>query len=501
MKKFFAIMTALFVMGISFFYPITANAVSYQAGEGYHITDFADYNNENYGYYIYFNFTAEDCSKAFLITITPETMEQLEVTQEGNLYKFDFTNCVKKYSWKEASMGTYSGTSGCSFVVLYVNTLTGGINAYDSSNEEVDLFVEGRATWSSHRNKYTPFRAYDMLTNEVTFQTNWQSPNALNVSVSFVPALSGQVDRSVTTSDGSTALRQKLIMNVINNSSFPIQYDMYIMKKNIVSVRGGYMDLDSDDASRISTATTRFDDDPAFIFYSDSWVYTHGMDSELSYWDNNTYKYNKSSRWHYLGSGSSVVQEFDFSQIHLNEGEEYTVYVRAVRNDYDIASEKIVYLASSDPAYPELKQIQGDDIETVYSSDFSMIQYNDVVYDPNNSMNGVKPYDGQNGIYDRERYAWSRNASEDDNGNIDYSSVNHLDNKNSWINQQYGGVVNNHNKLVSGSLSFSSLNSIISPVVLFVSSTFTFLPDPLQLSFYLGFFAIVVLAVIKKVFA
>ena len=50
MKKIFAIIAAVFIMGINFLYPIKANAANYVAGDGYHIDDFSTYTQNEYGY-------------------------------------------------------------------------------------------------------------------------------------------------------------------------------------------------------------------------------------------------------------------------------------------------------------------------------------------------------------------------------------------------------------------------------------------------------------------
>ena len=73
-------------------------------------------------------------------------------------------------------------------------------------------------------------------------------------------------------------------------------------------------------------------------------------------------------------------------------------------------------------------------IQTVYSSTFSMMQYNDVKYNPNSSANGVLPYDGRSGISQKGKYKMMRNALENSDGSIDYTNKNVYDDPNSWYN-------------------------------------------------------------------
>ena len=62
-------------------------------------------------------------------------------------------------------------------------------------------------------------------------------PNALNVEVSFSPALVGEVDRSLTNGT-NTALMNQLVMSVQNNSRFAIQYEMYQESCQVQGWRG-----------------------------------------------------------------------------------------------------------------------------------------------------------------------------------------------------------------------------------------------------------------------
>ena len=342
---------------------------------------------------------------------------------------------------------------------------------------------------------YSSFSFYNFDTNFEEF-----NPNNFNVEVSFSPTLSGDVDRYVNSSDGSY-YRSNLVMRVKNQSSFGIQYDMRIMKKNINTVRGGYSDL-SEGGSLGSSAATQFDDDPVFIYYSSDWVYGTNHDDMTSMLNSDGVKENKGTPWHYVAPNSTDTVNFDFSQINLDEGEDYICTVRAVRNDFNMASELIVYLASSDPAYSELHQIQGDDLVTVWNSEFTMLNYSDVKYDPNNSSNGVLPYNGKNGIVDKQTYTYGRNARENADGTIDYKAVNQFTDKNSWLNKQYNDVIINHQNNISSSNSsgYSSLNAVFTPCLRFLNGMYGLYPSNYQLIFTVGFSCIALIGIMKAVF-
>ena len=351
---------------------------------------------------------------------------------------------------------------------------------------------------SSYSDAFADLVVYDFVTNI----PDYSSSDLYDVRVDFNPSLIGDVDRSIVSQDGSKSMRSNLVMTVDNNCTFDIQYQMRIVKKNQVNLRasreGNQASFASD--SRLAAASISYDDDPVFIYYSNDWVYTTDFDSETTMFSDQYVKDNKSTMWHFLQHGASDSVTFDFSQINMTENEEYICTVTAVRNDYGIASTQIVYLASSDPAYPELKQIQGDDIQTVYSSEFRMINYSDVVYDPYNDSNGVNPYNGKNGIVDREKYSYSRNAREDKQGNIDYKAVDLLNDKNSWINKQFDVAHSNHNNYYSNNSSVpNSLKQHFNGFFGLVSSVFGHLPGDIQSIYVYGFVSVFVLACILKV--
>lgn len=411
---------------------------------------------------------------------------------DGSMFDINFNRSVYFYvGWKNGSLqcnnSWYFNISRLTF-----DTGSNTLNLYDDSGNLITQdFFTGE--------QFSSIVIDDYTTNFEEFTLD----DVYDVSVSFSPDLRGNVDRSIINPEGTKSMLSNLVMTVTNNCNFDIQYYMRIMKKTQVTHRYSRENSDANFSagSKESSLSLSYDDDPVFIYYSDEWVYTHEIDDMYRSMNNSFFeKANKSTQWHFLPKGSTATVTFDWSQINMTEGEEYVCTVTCVRNDYGIASTQIVFLASDDPAYPELKQIQGDNIQTVYNSEFVMINYSDVVYDPNNTNNGVKPYNGKNGILDNQTYAYSRNAREDKDGNIDYSGKNLISDKNSWLNQQYNNAFSNHQNYYSSSGSVpSSLAVQFNSFLSFVNSIFSNFPNDIRSVYIYGFVGIVVLGIILKV--
>ena len=427
--------------------------------------------------HIYFFFTIDDYSYIFhsnpsLAPNITSANNIINIVAQGQFNMVQYISEQTSYSFTPAAM--------------QINLDSHTVRAYDVNGVEI------------------PVDAFGQLQNHTfaNFESNIPElmEEELEVRVTFNPDLHGAVDRSSNNIDGTYSLKQNLIMRIQNNSNFPIQYDMRIMKKNIVT-RRTYTDFSDENTPLQDQDGISYDDDPVFIYYSSDWVYTRNHDSMEDLFSNNAVYENKGTCWHYLNANSSETVTFDFSQINLQEGEEYTCTVRCIRNDYGSASEIGVQLASDDPAVPELYQIQLDDLETVYYGEFTMQQYNDVVYNPSNNNNGVLPYNGQNGIIDKQNYTYSRNAREMENGTIDYTNKNPYSDKNSWFNTQYNNAVQNHSNTAvnSANTEYNKLLGVFVPCMMFLNSSFSYYPSNFQMIFTIGFSCIVLLCIIKTV--
>lgn len=329
---------------------------------------------------------------AFVYTALPD---DIEYTESGGIISFTTTNKSRQRGYEYIfNSGNYGRkyTSQPSIYNFSVNVEEKVVNGRDC--EDVILCIDGHL--------------YD--------------PNALNVEVSFSPALVGEVDRSLSNGTNS-ALMNQLVMSVQNNSRFAIQYEMYIEKHNKTTHRVSSLDKD-----------VYYDDDSIYIYYSNEWIYTIPYDTPNDIWSTDVSKQQKPTQWHYVSANSPDVVIIDFDQINLKEGEEYDVIVKAIRCDFGCSSEYFSDTNNDDRIYPELKMLDNMAIQTVYSSTFSMMQYNDVKYNPDSSANGVLPYDGRSGISQKGKYKMMRNALENSDGSIDYTNKNVYDDPNSWYN-------------------------------------------------------------------
>lgn len=407
------------------------------------------------------NYVSECTMTNGLFTIIFNTSQQFHISEKsGSGYDDVPNNNSWYYTVQKLEFDTTNN-------ILYL---------YDSNNNIINQ------DYAHHLNNDFHIVEYTCNIDEFALEDEY------DVRVNFTPTLSGNVDREVTV-NGSKSMLSSLTMTVENHCSFDIQYDMRIYKK-FQQTHRSYDALTADD--------TFFDDDPIFMYYKNQWVYCTNYDDMNSFLNDDPVKENKPSYWHYLSSGATDTVTIEFSQLNFLEGEEYTVTLRAIKNNYGISSEQIVYLASSDPALSELYQLQGDDIQTVYTSDFVMINYNDVKYDPNNNNNGVLAYNGRNGQAARNNYQYSRNAREESNGTIDYSSRNLYTNQNSWLNQQRNTVIQNHSSYKCGSIP-ASLSNHFNSFLTFITSVFSKLPLDIQHIYIYGFVSIVVLGIILKV--
>lgn len=445
--------------------------------------------------YIAFSFCSQDSS--VLPTLSYYSCSAVFACQSefGSLtYHTDFYNGFPLYIFDDTSYGFYysrfvtDGHSSSSQSGMWRNIYGFSVNP---TSHELIIFDS-----QDHISTIIPSGCiYEFESNLPELSNN------LDVSVEFQPALSGTVDRTITNGSGASGLSQQLKMRVINNCRFAIQYDMQIVKTEQNKLRDWTSLGSYSSAQEFNEAV--FDDDPIFIYYDNDWVYAHSLDDSGSYFNGIPTKQQKSTQYHYLAAGASDDVTFNYSQINLEEGCSYTVTVRAVKCDYDCASELLIN--AIEDVYPEMKQISLGDLEVVYSSSFSMLQYKDVKYDPSDSSNGVVPYDGSKGLSFKERYANSYNAVQNSSGQVDYKSKNLYDDPNSFWNKtydpsSYSTLYPNYRTGFSNTpSSVNNLSASISNFGSFIQSIFSYFPSGVFAIFNLALVMVVIIAIIKVV--
>lgn len=407
------------------------------------------------------------------------------ITKENNngIYTFETNYPVSLYRVTT----TYRSTDPDNIDIGYQQTGAHYTKfVYDSINDKIYLNDEQLFVDPSLQYKYILFDIAGINNN----------PDNLDVRVTFSPRLDGEVDRSFIMPDGNKGYASSLTMFVENHSSCPIQYQMSIYKANQVNLRPTI----DDDRSKDSVV---YDDDPVFIYFSKNWVYTRDTTNQFTDAMALPMKVNKASSFHYLAASSSETVTFNYNQINLTEGVEYKVVVKAVRNEIGIISE-IFYNNENNDTFGDndLKMIDSSSIKTVYESNFKMLQYSDVNYDSSATSNGVLSYNGANGITDLFDYNLSYDAKENDDGTIDYESVNKYSDQNSWFNNMGTGGSIYYPSGSSGS-SGSVYNNLVaqsSSIFGFFSSFLNLFPFEFRLIFNIGFWSIIIIAIVKKVF-
>ncbi len=445
MKHIIAVITALFVMGISFLYPISANAANLQAGEGFHIEDFSTYTQNEYGTYFYFCMTINQFSKAMFLNVPSSDVANIQVAQEGQLYEFDLSNCPNaSTTWKLKDIGNgYSGANVKTIKHLYVNTVTGAINAYDDNMQEVSLWDLGRSIYYKE-NTYGPFRSYDDLTNTCTFQTNWEPPNPLNLDFSFNPALSGQVNR-ITTVSGIDYTADKFSMSVYNGGE-DARFAMFIVPSGD-DVSFSYGGWDS---------TMEISSNPIFAFVTDEWT-SHNADLNNLSMVNETYS---PSFLHYIASGGYQSYEIAWSSMNLSANTSYDVVC------YGCLGSGGFYDGQSGMAL-------NDTFEEVYRSTFTIV--NPAVFNPQNDITG--------------NYSWDNSQSNNDlfkNVKAGYDNFGNF-----YVNQAANAKLNINSSLNTQKAFGNYFN--------FLNSVLSFFPPEILTLLLIGISALVVVGIIKAV--
>lgn len=267
-----------------------------------------------------------------------------------------------------------------------------------------------------------------------------------SIKVQFSPDLVGEVDRSFD-DHGKTGYFENFDFEIWNRGDTAIQYKWYIVEKNQTNTRPV---ITNQNETYKQYDTLRYDDDEVFIYYTKDWVFStetevekHASDKNGSWLNPNIFHKTstepklryKGTDWHYLEAGGYKHQPIYYSQVNLKEGTEYTVYVLAQTCPYTSAS-----TIWSDEGNTDNKSLTAAEYDIVYQSDFTMLQYSDVKYDPEDSRNGVLPYDGYQGLLDQTVYDVSYDAEQDSNGNINYSGFNF---DKSQIPDTYGNTPSN----------------------------------------------------------
>ena len=450
MKKLFSLVAAVFIAALSFAYPIKVNA-AYSAGNGYYLEShphFADVTNNQYYFYFCYNNPAFCKDLLFIVD-----KNNCNCTLDGTLLTITFNTSFggKYYRLKYGS--TYSGTLTTDYDTITYDYSTYILSVY-LNGESKDPYSMGRAPiWTTEAQNYRDGKVFDYLINEPTFQTNWEEPNPLDISVSFVPNMNGAVSRQQTI-NGHSYTSDTCDMHIHNNGNHA-QYAWFIVPTG----------------DSVTFPEQIFDD--SNLFYGNP-VYAYISDE---YWSNNigfsgmdfTIEYSlKPHAWHNLepmAEGEEDVISVPWSCMKLQANTSYDCVVYGALNDSVRHGVKYDY----------------DTITEVYRSTFTISD--PAEFDPNNNTNGVYPWDND---IDNHDLLGQTFAKMDNDGNITY--------------------VNHGTSTINGNLSnYSGLSTTLNPnqafgtFFSFFLSVLSFFPTEYTVLIFIGISSIVVIAIIKAV--
>lgn len=321
------------------------------------------------------------------------------------------------------------------------------------------------------------------------------NPNALNVDVSFSPALIGEVDRSFV-NNGKTYYDKSFEMTVTNNSSQSIQYRMGIFE-------GEHSSFPS------FNTNTCYGSGLKFLYLSKEWLYSNDISNMKTpdLYSTNLLQLH-AVQWHYLAPGESTVQLFNWSQIDLQQSSNYSVVVEASLTPYSYASNNILYDDDNPNRFDDtdvtsdkwssVKALKFDSFATVYNSSFSVKYLGDVTYDPSDTSNGII---ANNSYDDFNREYYQRDASVDSEGTTDFSSVDVYNDPASWLNSPDDYLHNyqeDRNPNISSDTSFFSLIGGISNVYDFLRYSLSILPSEVYMIILSSIFVVIFIGIIKR---
>lgn len=438
MKKYLAIIAAVFLAVLSFAVPITAFAID----SGYTFTETPAEGDT----YFWFCLTTGGATKSFYYHYPSSWNVQVDVSTSDGWTTYDINGNIAPdinyYNFwyggsRYSGRNTYIGK-------LVVNHSTGEIHAFQGNDvTEINLLEDGRnfSSWDNSTNGV--FYAYDFLTDEFTWHSNIPEPNPLDLSVSFTPTLSGDVSRS-TVVNGITYTSDTFNMSVTNNGQ-NAQFAMFIVPSG---------DSITIPALQWSTSDI-YSGNPVFVYVKDEWIY-----DSLTFDAQNTGSAFKPSCLHYVPSNLTYSYDIAWSSLRLSPNTSYDV---------------VVYGAVSDsPDYVSLNTSL--EYEEVYRSTFSMSSV--ATFNPDNDI--TDNYSWDNTKDNKELFNISK-ATRDNWGNFAVSN-----NGGQW----YG----------TSSLKTSSVTSLFRSVFGFMSSVFGFLPPAVSTIFTIGLSALVVVGVVKVAF-
>lgn len=415
--------------------------------------------------------------------IFPDVGSEITASESGGVYTFNSTLnfqmfsggtlCYFKYSDPEyrdlRSKGT---TQNYESLSTSCKTLI-----FDSNNHTVTLTNGNGDKELCYGSLHNEILEVDFDLGDLTY-----NPDAMNVSVEFHPELSGSIDRSETLPSGVVTYQDLFNFNVINNSNKGIQWYMAIVEEgyNIMF----HQPAGIADSGEYGADITEYSPSIKYIYLHTEDVYL--LKNSAFYMDGHV----QSSLHQVAAHSESGLNLVKWDMVNLEKDKNYDVVVYAMFNNADKAS--FVYgltLYNQWVAQPP----EFDNIQEVYRSTFSLT--NPASYNPNSKIGGAIANDSDSDINGITKNLVGY-SDYDDDGNP--TTV--------WGNYTYGrdiGPSYNGSYYSSGSSGsagrFGQLMSLTSGAFGFFAAVLKLFPSSIYQVFILGFTALIIVAIIKKV--
>lgn len=291
----------------------------------------------------------------------------------------------------------------------------------------------------------------------------------LDVQVGFSPTLQLNIDRQSFDSNGNSLMGQDLKIKVLNNSSKSIQFQMYIQPY---------------------TESGQLTDKIYQLYREPDYFYSYNLTNGSDFSTGNIIKMCKPVKWFYLEPGEKFEQVIQWSQLPLESLVHYQCIVEAVFNPYDMATEAFC----NNDFDREMYVINKENIEVVFSQEFSVIDLSDVPYNPDNKANGVLPNYSD---YDRELLDKQWNSYYDKDNTFHGSSGNLITDKNSWYNNPIKPSYDNSYNFNNPNSNNYDLADQTSGYFSMVRTVLSFFPSWFWSMFSFGVLSLIIIGIIK----
>lgn len=228
---------------------------------------------------------------------------------------------------------------------------------------------------------------YNVYIPELEFTNS----STLNFSVSLSPDFGLNMNREI---EGTGHVSSDFSVSITNKSAFDCQYRFYI-----VPTASGQLSK----SLLLNYGDTTLNYNVSFVYMGYEGVIARNVENS-DFFNSNVMpsKVQKCTDWHVIRKKQTSSFRVKWNQCNLKKGVNYTVYVEACKcpGIAQAPCEVFVKEKSTSNEY----QICVDDVQCVFSRQFSMDGSYDIVYDPNDTTWGNRPSgtseDYKNGIYD-----------------------------------------------------------------------------------------------------